>query len=204
MNAFIIRTAVSLIIVSFFFISAYFYKKAKKFKLKNVEDESNIIKLKNYKKISLIFFIIYIILFLCRIIYSAFQINSSYFDKSYYDLYHNEYKSIEDVVYYSSSGERYTQIKDEYYFAKVEDSKERIDAGTCYIDEAGYFVILDSYKINYDETVPINNPYCFYDSDGNLYATASLSYWNENGDLVIYGQESDDNMNWDSFQKLID
>lgn len=175
---------ISLCVALLLFLSIYFYKK-----VKNINNTDNSSKSKKYKKISLILFITYVILFLGTIIFFVLNSSALSVNKSYYDMYHNEYSSFEDVVYYTLSGEKYKKIPNEYYYAEIGNQNTKINARKCFLDEKGYFVILDSSKINYNESASDSDPYCFYDSNGNLYATATLSYWNENGDVVTIGQE---------------
>lgn len=191
MNEMIPLTLTSLCVALLIFLSIYFYKKAKK--SENTDDST---KSKVYKKISFALFIIWIILFLGNIISIAHNGSALFVSKSYYDMHHNEYSSFEDVVYYSSSGEKYKKIPDEYYYVEIGNESTKIYAAKCFLDENGYFVILDNSKINYSESTLSSDPYCFYDSEGNLYATATLSYWNENGDIVTFGQEDTQLINW--------
>ena len=138
---------------------------------------------------SLLLFFVYVVFLLCFIVLVVLNVKSTYFDKKYYDLYHNEYNSKEAVVYYSKDGKSYNCINDEYCFVEIGNSENIIDAGNCYIDKDGYFVIIDSSTIDFDESVSVENPYCFYDMDNNYYADAITSYWNSSDELIKQGFE---------------
>lgn len=45
-------------------------------------------------------------------------------------------------------------------------------------------MFLDPETVDYDESLPWTEPYCFYDAEGNRYANPTSSCWNENGELV--------------------
>lgn len=129
----------------------------------------------------LILYILCMILFLFGVVQ---YYKSTYFDKSYYDRYGVEYSERADVMFYSREGQKYKFSEDKFVFFEPENPDEKINAADCYVDKDGYFVIIDSEDIKYNGDLPMENPYCLYDSSGNFYADATIVYWNEKGDLV--------------------
>lgn len=155
----------------------------------NETSESNKLSADTNKIKSLLLFFVYVVFLFCFIVFVVLNIKSAYFNKKYYDLYHNEYSSKEAVVYYSKDGKSYNCINDEFCFVEIGNPENIIDAGNCYIDKDGYFVIIDNSTVDFDESVPVENPYCFYDMNNNYYADAIISYWNSSGELVKQGFE---------------
>ncbi len=126
--------------------------------------------------------LIYAICVVCFIVSLSLYVYNSKFTKTYYDLYQNEYKSYEDVIYYDVNQNRYKMLPDEFAFAELDNADSKISAGNCYIDKNGYFVIIEE-RLNIDNSLSENNPYCFYDRAGNYYADAITSSWNADGNL---------------------
>lgn len=130
----------------------------------------------------------------------VYKIIDAYSEPPYYDLYQNKYDSHEDVIFYSKDGKKYKlmTIKNEedyivegddifsqFCFYDIEHPKKYINTRNCFIDEKGYFTIIDADKLTFDEErMHSDNPYFWCDAKGKCYAPASTSYWNENGDLV--------------------
>lgn len=128
------------------------------------------------------------------------KILDAYSEPPYYDLYQNKYDSHEDVIFYSKDGKKYKfmTIKNEedyiiegddifsqFCFYDIEHPEKYINTRNCFIDEKGYFTIIDADKLTFDEARShSDNPYFWCDAKGKYYAPASTSYWNENGDLV--------------------
>lgn len=125
---------------------------------------------------------IYVLCVVCFIASLSLYVYNSKFTKTYYDLYQNEYKSYEDVIYYDVNQNRYKMLPDEFAFAELDNADSKISAGNCYIDKNGYFVIIEE-RLNIDNSLSENNPYCFYDRAGNYYADAITSSWNADGNL---------------------
>lgn len=125
---------------------------------------------------------IYVLCVVCFIASLSLYVYNSKFAKTYYDLYQNEYKSYEDVIYYDVNQNRYKMLPDEFAFAELDNADSKISAGNCYIDKNGYFVIIEE-RLNLDNSLSENNPYCFYDRAGNYYADAITSSWNADGNL---------------------
>lgn len=180
LSIFIIRMLIAVVITFIGSLAWRYYKKAKKQTASNSAEE-DIAVLSGYKKKSKLFFILFIVLFLGNILFFRFF---NGFDSYYYDLHNNKYESFYDVVYYSADGTEYKKVENSYYFFEIDDPTVKLDG--CYIDEEGYFVIKDKTQIKYDDSLPIEEPYCFYDSEGNLYASAETTYWDKNGNLVTY------------------
>lgn len=159
----------------------------------NHEVKSN--KIKSY--ISLALCLISLLSFISIPVY---RIIDAYSEPPYYDLYQNKYDSHEDVIFYSEDGKKYKfmtieneedyiieddNIFSQYCFYDVDKPEKYINTRNCFIDEKGYFTIIDVDKLTFDEErLNSDNPYFWFDSKGNYYAPASTSYWNSNGDLV--------------------
>lgn len=136
-------------------------------------------------RIRALFFLILYILCMILFLFGVIQYyKNTYFDKNYYDMYGNEYNERIDVIFYSRDGQKYKFLEDEYVFFNLENPSEKIKAGDCYVDKKGYFVIIKSDKLTYSGVMPLENPYCLYDSSGNYYADATLIYWNKKGVVV--------------------
>ncbi len=131
-------------------------------------------KFQNYKKLNFLLRIIVVALIV------AFILTGNLFSpEKYYDMYGNQYKSKNDIIFYDREGNRY--VKEPHAFVKNYDTGEekRYNA----VDSNGY--LIDIYKI--EETFGDDSLYgLYYNKDKtNFYYNMIFIYWNENSEMVF-------------------
>ena len=148
---------------------------------------------KKYKNRSIALIVIYVLLLVGSHVYTYIYVSNA---DHYFDMYGNGYNKWYKVVYYTEDGTGYVIDRDEYMFIEVDNPENKIDPRGGYLDQNGYLVFLDPESIDYDESLPWTEPYCFYDNNGNRYALPTTSCWNEDGELVEFGSayKSTDNI----------
>ena len=110
-------------------------------------------------------------------------------NQKYYDMRGNAYKDQYQVVFYTESGEEYVLLEDEYAFVQM-DKPENVKSGfDSYLDQKGYLIFISADDIEYDENAPDYEPYCYYDTDSNRYASTLGAYWDKDGGLYFISQD---------------
>lgn len=139
---------------------------------------------KTYKTRSIALFVIYVLFVIGSNVFNYINVSNA---DHYFDMYGNGYNKWYEVVYYTESGIGYVIDRDEYMFVEVDAPENKIDTRGGYLDKNGYLVFLDPETVDYDESLSRDEPYCFYDADGNFYALPEISCWNADGELVGFG-----------------
>ena len=109
--------------------------------------------------------------------------------QKYYDMRGNAYKDQHQVVFYTESGEKYIQLEDEYAFVQADKSDNVKNGLNCFLDQKGYLVFISVDDITNDENASDYEPFCYYDSDNNRYASTWGAYWDKNGELHFASQD---------------
>ncbi len=104
---------------------------------------------------------------------------------TYYDKYGNEYDSLNDVVYYTEDDKKYILDRETYYFIEVDNPENKIKEDDVFLDKNGYLVTIPRENIEVDQHTDDNDPYGFYDSNGNRYAAPFVCSWDSEGNLCL-------------------
>lgn len=139
---------------------------------------------KKYKIRSIALFVIYLLLLVGSYTSGYVMVRNA---DHYFDMYGNGYSKWYEVVYYTEDGTGYVTDRDEYMFVEVDNPENKVNIREGYLDKNGYLVFLEPETVDYDEGASRDNPYCFYDADGNYYALPETSCWNADGELVDFG-----------------
>lgn len=121
---------------------------------------------------------------------SDYESEYYYDDGCYYDQRGNEYSAPDDVIYYDKAGNQYhTEIETndeydcyDYYLCNQDGQKYEYDL--IYIDGNGYVFIDEKDEMNIamdGEELSENEVWCYYDNDGNIYASIYGIDYDKNG-----------------------
>lgn len=102
-----------------------------------------------------------------------------------YDMYGNEYDSLDEVVYYTEDNEKYTLDRETYYFINVDNPDNKMKDDDIFLDKNGYLVSIPKENIEIDWDADDDDPYRFYDNNGERYADVVISLWDSDGNLHI-------------------
>lgn len=138
--------------------------------------------------------IISIVLLAVCIIFSVSSLGKA-FNKTYrsittyecYDKYGNEYSSLDDMIYYTFDDCRFVYDIEMYSYIQYDNSINTIyeqEYEYGYIDKDDNIVFFEE-PLNLNNQIDIDEPFCFYDSDEEYYASAKMIYWDESGKVRL-------------------
>ena len=120
-----------------------------------------------------------------------------------YDREHNKYSFYESIVFYNPDGERF-KVNHEKYILYSIDSDKTINGDNAWVNKEGYLVEINGKEIDFDDSKPLKEPYCYCDKEGNYYASPFVSYWDKDGNLTVFYIEKKELLSGSSFLQYIE